>query len=58
MDYIIEGFNKIMQEYNDAYTIAKDEKERNEITLRYESIISEAEKKMDQEIEDFIASKD
>ena len=49
---IIEKFNSVMEEFNEAYTNAKDEKEAKKIDEKYESIIEEAEKELEKWIQE------
>ena len=43
----IEKFNSVMEEYNEAFANAKDEKEKEKVTKKYDPIIDKAEKEMD-----------
>lgn len=51
MNEAIEKFNKVMEEFNDSYTNAKDDKEREKTSLKYEDIINDAEKVLETEME-------
>lgn len=54
MEELIEQFNKVLEQYNAEYTEAKDDKQRDIINIKYEKIITEAEKTLEKSLEDFI----
>ena len=47
----IEKFNSVMEEYNEAFANAKDDKEQEEVTKKYEPLIDKAEKEMEASME-------
>lgn len=58
MEEIIAEFEAVMAEYNEAYTSTEDEKEQEKIDKKYESIISNAEEKMEKDIQEFNKTQD
>lgn len=58
MEEIFEKFNKVMEQYNDAYTSAKDEKEQQEIDEKFEKLIDQAEEELEKWLEEVIENAD
>ena len=48
---ILSDFEKVMNEYNEAFTSTDDIKEQEAINQKYESLISKAEKQMEVDLE-------
>lgn len=49
-----DAFNKLMDEYNEAFTSTDDPKEQEAINAKYNKLISEAEQKLEKELEAII----
>lgn len=54
MEELIAEFDAVMQRYNDAYTEARSQEDRDKINLTFEEIISSAEREMEEKIETFL----
>ena len=50
----MSALEKVMEEYNEAYTSAKTEKQRDAVNKKFESKIDKAEKTLEKELEEQI----